>query len=106
MTRLAAAPHEGLRDDGEHVGGDADARVAHLHPEPRPSSGAFVEGEGHVDVALVRVLDGVLDEVAEDLGDPRAVSQEPALSGREDLRAQPEPALMSARAEALDAAQG
>ncbi len=69
-----------LRELLEHArqqdGRDADAGVPHLEPVARPRALLVHAGDVEVDVALLRELDGVVDQVHEDLADAAGVAHD------------------------------
>jgi hypothetical protein len=71
---------EGAEELVDFVGGDADAGVAHAELQPHVSVGAAGEGffggggDADGDAAFFGELDGVADEVAEDLADAAVVA--------------------------------
>ena len=71
--------HEQLEDAGEHVRGDPDAVV----PDPQHRHVAVPLGRQPDAPARLRVLGGIRQEVADDLGEPHRVGVEQQRFGRD-----------------------
>ena len=65
---------EGLEEARLQLGVDADAGVAHLEADDHRVPGRLVEGHPEDDLARLRELDRVADEVGEDLAQPAGVA--------------------------------
>jgi hypothetical protein len=76
--RRAVGLHEGLEQAGLHVGCDADAGVAHLETHDRSRLVRLRDRDPQDDLALLRELDRIADEVREHLAQPAGVSAQSA----------------------------
>jgi hypothetical protein len=72
---------EGIEDLGEQIGLDADAGVLDLDHQVRPARVDFVAGTDRDHAAGGGELDGVLDQVPEDMLQPSGVGVEVVVSG-------------------------
>ena len=86
---LAGGGHVGLRERLEQLRrllrGHADARVAHGELELHLLAGAFEQFDVQPDLAALGELDGVVDEVRQDLAEAERVAQQMLGNRRRDM---------------------